>query len=148
MSDHDVPPQIREIFDNIFDSIQRMYAETHQASNSLLGIVLVDGKISDVVVVPVTFEMRDFVPKFIEAMLVSFPVVMHVCEAWGAPSAEFNPSEHPEKKDIISFVIYSGSGVYVSTCDADEKKFIVTKGGLFKAGFVGGRMAYQPPTAH
>jgi len=88
------------------------------------------------------------VKSIIGMMLEKFPVVTHVCEAWTAPDFKFQPSEHPEKQDIVAVAIYSGSSVYMTTCNADERNRRVEKATLFKASAVGGRMAYQHPQSH
>jgi hypothetical protein len=135
-------------YDLIFGMVENVYAQTGGVNHELIGIEFEAGKPSGVNTFLVSDKHFPMITEYVERMLLKWPVVAHVAEAWAAPAGDYAPNEHPERKDIVSICLHTQTSQVVASCEVDKSTRKVVKAPLGDVVSAKGRMARSIPTKH
>lgn len=136
-------------YEVIFGMVTSVYGQTGGVNHELIGLDFKDGKVSGINVFLIEDEASVArIPMNVERMLLKWPLVAHVTEAWAAPPDGIEPSDHPERKDIIAILIHSQDAAMTASCEVDETLRTVNKAVLRQVEKIGGRLGRNFETRH
>lgn len=124
------------------------YRETGAVNHEIIGFNFKEGAIEKVNVLLVEEEHLTQIPRIIESLLQQFPVVAQIMEAWASPPSLYEPSQHPERQEVISIHIHTDEAYSVASCPINPKTRTVEKTPLFPVISTEGKMAYKIKTRH
>lgn len=133
-------------FDLVFGMVNAVYSKSGGVNHELIGIDFDAGKPTGVSVLVVR-RIED-VPRLREEMLLKWPLVAHVFEAWAAPDASVAPSAHPLRYDVVNVALHTSDMAAVAMCRANAEKKTVEKADLIYPDQIGGRLGRELPTRH
>lgn len=117
-------------FDVASDVLTKMvvnvYSKTGEIPHQLLGIDFENGAITGFVAVEI--HRKEDVVRMRDHMLKSFPMVVHIFEAWTAPDNSARPSDHPKRQDSIAIMLHIDGAMAAINCAVDPKARTVTPG--------------------
>lgn len=124
------------------------YRETGAVNHEIIGFNFKDGAIDKVNVLLVEEEHLTQIPQIIESLLQQFPVVAQIMEAWASPPSLYEPSQHPDRQEVISIHIHTDEAYSVASCPINPKTRTVEKTPIFPVISTEGKMAYKIKTRH
>jgi hypothetical protein len=125
-------------YDLIYKVVAGVYTETGGVNHELIGIDFDSGKPTGVNVVLIK-RVGD-VPSLRDQMLLMWPMVVHVCEAWSAPDASCPPHDHPKRQDVVAITLHTIEFAATASCLVDEKEQSIRRGELVMPTEMGGRL--------
>lgn len=138
-----------EAYEVIFEMVETVYGQVGGVTHQLIGLDFKDGKVSGVNTLPMQSETAIAkIPLTVEQMLLKWPIVAHVCEAWEAPPDGMKASEHPDRRDIVSIMIHSMDAARSANCLVNQIERTVCKATLITLDKIGGRLARKFETRH
>lgn len=136
-------------YEALFDMVQEVYLQTGGVNHELIGLAFNDGKLAGVNVMLIEDDLaKERIPGNIEAMLLKWPIVAHVMEAWESPVEGIPPADHPERKDIIAITLHSLDAAKTASCEVDPKARTVHKADLLPIEKLEGRLGRRFETRH
>ncbi|MFC5550303.1 hypothetical protein [Massilia aerilata] len=136
-------------YEALFGMVREVYRQTGGVNHELIGLDFNDGKVSGVNVFVIEDESaKERIPGNIEAMLLKWPIVAHVMEAWESPAEGIAPAEHPERKDIIAITLHSIHAARTASCEVDPQACTVHKADLLPIEKLEGRLGRRFETRH
>lgn len=133
-------------FDLLFGMVDVVYKSTGGVNNELIGIEFDGGKPKGVNVLLV--KRLEDVPRLRTEMLLRWPMVAHVFEAWAAPDASARASEHPKRFDVVSIAMYTPEMAAFAQNRVDVVNRRVERGELVYPDRIEGRLAFDLPQRH
>lgn len=133
-------------YELVFGMVDTVYSATGGVNHELIGIDFEAGKPTGVNVLVVR-RIED-VPRLREEMLLKWPLVAHVFEAWSAPDDSMPPSQHPLRYDVVNVALHTSDRAAVAMCRVDENQRTVEKADLIYPDKIGGRLGRDLPTRH
>jgi hypothetical protein len=138
-----------EAYEVIFEMVETVYGQAGGITHQLIGLDFKDGKVSGVNTLPIQSDNAIAnIPLTVEQMLMKWPIVAHVCEAWEAPPEGMKASEHPDRRDIVSIMIHSMDAAKAASCLVNNSKRTVVKATLIALDKIGGRLGRKFETRH
>lgn len=122
----------------LYGMVETVYSKTGGVNHELIGIDFSAGKPAGVHVLLV--KRTEDVPRLRDQMLLQWPMVAHICEAWAAPGGAVPAHSHPERKDIVGITLHTVEFAAVAQCEVDERARTVQRGELQMADGLGGRL--------
>lgn len=136
-------------YEALFGMVREVYEKTGGVNHELIGIAFNDGKVAGVNVMLIENESaKARIPANIEAMLLKWPIVAHVTEAWESPADGIPPADHPKRKDIIAITLHSIDAAKTASCEVDPQARTVHKADLFSIEKLEGRLGRKFETRH
>lgn len=130
----------------VFGMVDTVFSATGGVNHELIGIDFDAGKPTGVNVLVVR-RIED-VPRLREEMLLKWPLVAHVFEAWAAPDTSTAPSVHPMRYDVVNVALHTADMAAVAMCRANAELKTVEKAELMYPDQIGGRLGRVLPTRH
>lgn len=124
-------------FDLIYGMVEAVYTKSGGVNHELIGIDFVQGKPEGVSVLLV--QRPDDIPKLRDEMLLRWPMVAHVFEAWAAPDDSMPAHEHPLRYDAIALMLNTTEFMATANCRVDPVTRTVERGKLLMPTEVKGR---------
>lgn len=135
-----------QTYDILYRMIEKVYTTTGSVSHELVGVEFVAGSPSRLDVVSV--RHKEDAPFLREQMLKTWPMVVHIFEAWAAPDASAPASKHPLRFDIVSVMLNTSDAAVSATCRVDPSTRTIERGELLRLSGLGGRFGRDLPTRH
>ena len=104
-------PTLRIVADQLLALQRDILEETGEAPLTAYGLRLERGRL-EVVEVP-SPESPDDLPALLRELQTRFDVVCVAAEAWTAPDTTVKPSEHPQRQDSLTIVLYSQGAAHL-----------------------------------
>lgn len=138
-----------QAYEVIFEMVKTVYGQAGGITHQLIGLDFKDGKVSGVNTLPIQSDNAVAnIPLTVEQMLMKWPIVAHVCEAWEAPPNGIKASEHPERRDIVSIMIHTMDAAKSASCLVNQTERTVSKATLITLDKIGGRLGRKFETRH
>lgn len=125
-------------YDLIYGMIETVYSQTGGVNHELIGLDFEDGRAVGVNIVLI--KRTEDVPDLRDRMLVSWPMVVHVCEAWAAPDASCAPHAHPQRQDVVAVTLHTLEFAATASCLVNEKARTIQRGELLMPTEMKGRL--------
>lgn len=136
-------------YEALFGMIREVYQQTGGVNHELIGLDFNNGKVSGVNVYMIEDESaKERIPGNVEAMLLKWPIVAHVMEAWESPADGVAPVDHPERRDIIAITLHSIDAAKTASCEVDPQARTVQKADLLPFEKLEGRLGRKFETRH
>lgn len=135
-------------YEALYGLVAMAYRETGAINHEIIGFNFKDGAIEKVNVLLVEEEHLTQIHRIIESLLQQFPVVAQIMEAWASPPSLYEPSQHPERQEVISIHIHTDEAYSVASCPINPNTRTVEKTPLFPVIRTAGKMAYKIQTRH
>lgn len=100
-------------YELVFGMVNTVFSATGGVNHELIGIDFHAGKPTGVNVLVVR-RIED-VPRLRDEMLLKWPLVAHVFEAWAAPDGSAAPSAHPRRYDVVNVALTEGNRRAITT---------------------------------
>ncbi len=128
----------RAAFALIYGMIEAVYTQSGGVNHELIGIDFANGNPTGVHVLLV--ERVEDVPRLRDEMLVRWPMVAHVFEAWAAPDDSAPAHAHPERYDAVALMLHTTEFMAAANCRVNESKRTIERGELLMPTEVKGRL--------
>lgn len=125
-------------YDLIYGMIETVYSQTGGVNHELIGLEFEAGRAVGINVVLI--KRTEEVPDLRDRMLVSWPMVVHVCEAWAAPDASRAPHAHPQRQDVVAVTLHTLEFAATANCPVNEKARTIQRGELLMPTAMKGRL--------
>lgn len=133
-------------FDLLHGMVQAVFKATGGINHELIGVDFEAGQPKGVNVLVVK-RLGD-VARLRGDMLVRYPMVAHIFEAWAAPDGSAPPSSHPGRYDVISIGLYTTDIAAFAQNRVDVASRVVARGELIYPDRIDGRFAFDLPQRH
>lgn len=107
----------RVAYDAVFGMAERLWTEAGCVPHQLLGLEFEGGNLRQVHVLRI--DRPEDVPLRRAQMLERWPMVAHVCEAWGAPDLSHPPSLHPRRQEIVAIMLNTEEFMAAAQCEVN-----------------------------
>lgn len=132
-------------YDYIYGQIEKSFKRDGHVKASLMGILFRDGQPNSATVMPIKSieEVQINRPK----MMNMFHMVVHISEAWSAPSniPGVAPSQHPDAQEVVAVILYTTDAVCSAMCPINGKSKSIIKGELITLSGLGGNLKWDIP---
>lgn len=130
-------------YDMIYEITEEIYKEFGHVDHELLGIDFKDGVPSGVHTLPVR-RVED-VADLRDRMLVTWPMVIHVCEAWASTDPSCAPSQSPDRQDVVMITLHTDEYAATAKCVVNEQERTIQRSELVMPTEMKGRLGRELP---
>lgn len=135
--------ELKDIAGNLYDLAEHLFNAGHDIPPAVYGLKVKDGKLAGVDRHMFEGSARTALPRLVQKLQQKYSVVATMFTAWSAPAdLRYDVSNHPERKEIVSIMIYANGKAYDMACKIkrDEPKRLI-RGELRQAQSISGAMA-------